>query len=311
MREDEHVVHSHRPLPRVSIVTPAYNQGMFLSETIESVLGQDYPNIEYIVIDDGSTDDTAEVISRYAGRLISRSRDNRGQAATLNEGWALATGDIIGYLSSDDLIERTAVSELVTALVERPSAVVVYSDFELVDAKTRHIRHVQTEDFDRKRLIVDLVCQPGPGALFRKSVFEKVGGWNPALRQVPDFEFWTRVSAHGDFVRIPRSLAKCRVHEESASFRRLSAERCDEVILVVQSQLYSVSGRCRASAEAKAYAVSAKRHLNSGRSMVAVSRILKSIALKPSVILQFSFWRMMMAGLLRRHVFISRAKSGA
>lgn len=302
MREDEHVVDSHRPLPRVSIVTPAYNQGMFLSETIESVLGQDYPNIEYIVIDDGSTDDTAEVISRYAGRLISRSRDNRGQAATLNEGWAVATGDIIGYLSSDDLIERTAVSELVTVLVERPSAVVVYSDFELVDAKTRHIRHVQTEDFDRKRLIVDLVCQPGPGALFRKSVFEKVGGWNPALRQVPDFEFWTRVSAHGDFVRIPRSLAKCRVHEESASFRRLSAERCDEVIGVVLSTSYPVHSSLLRLAASKANLVSAKRHFNSTRYATGLVRLFNALYYSPLLAVRLSTWRMLASGLFRRYI---------
>lgn len=311
MREDVHAVNGHRSLPRVSIVTPAYNQGMFLAETIESVLGQDYPNIEYIVIDDGSTDDTAEVISRYAGRLISRSRENRGQAATLNEGWAMAKGEIIGYLSSDDLLERTAVSELVAALNEHPSAVVVYCDFELVDAKTRHMRYVKTEDFDRKRLVVDLVCQPGPGALFRKSVFEKVGGWNPELRQVPDFEFWTRVSAHGEFVRIPRSLAKCRVHEESASFRKLPAERCDEVISVVQSSGYRIPSEFRAMAESKAYAVSAKRHLNSGRSMVAISRAWKSFVLNPGVVCKLFFWRMVVSGMLRRHIFLWRAKSGA
>src|SRR5207247_391526 len=90
--------------PLVSIVTPAYNQAEYLAETIESVLAQDYPNLEYIVLDDGSTDHTREVLKKYDGKLRWESHKNMGQARTLNEGWRKANGVYIGYLSSDDIL---------------------------------------------------------------------------------------------------------------------------------------------------------------------------------------------------------------
>ena len=100
-------------LPLVSIVTPTYNQAEYLAETIESVLAQDYPNIEYIVLDDGSTDSTPEVLNRYSGRVRWERHDNMGQARTLNKGWAMSRGEFIGYLSSDDLLLPDAISKLV------------------------------------------------------------------------------------------------------------------------------------------------------------------------------------------------------
>ena len=88
--------------PLVSIVTPTYNQAQYLAETIDSVLEQDYPNVEYIVLDDGSTDDTSSVLERYNGLIRHERHANMGQARTLNCGWAMTNGQIIGYLSSDD-----------------------------------------------------------------------------------------------------------------------------------------------------------------------------------------------------------------
>ena len=153
-------------LPLMTIVTPAYNQADYLSETIDSVLAQDYPNIEYIVIDDGSTDCTSEILKQYDGRIRWESQDNMGQAATLNKGWAMGSGEIIGYLSSDDLLKSDAVSALVRCLLERPEVVLVYPDFELIDAMGKHIRNVSTPDYSYFDLAVNLVCHPGPGALF-------------------------------------------------------------------------------------------------------------------------------------------------
>lgn len=286
--------------PLVSLVTPAYNQGSFLRETILSVLSQDYPAIEYVVIDDGSTDNTAEVIAEFSGRLRAISRENKGQAATLNEGWSLCKGKYLGYLSSDDLLDPSAISSLVSVLERNESAVVAYSDFRLIDSSGCVIREVRVEDFHRRRLIEDLVCQPGPGAIFKKSVFDKTGGWDAALRQVPDFEFWTRVSAHGDFMRIPRVNASCRVHEASASFRSLESSRCDEILNVVSSPSYPIEPFRRSVAMSKAHLVAARRHLNSTRFITALDNIYQALIYMPSIGLRPETWRLIAAGCLRR-----------
>lgn len=297
-----------RALPLVTIVTPAYNQATFLRATIESVLAQTYPALEYIVIDDGSTDATLEVLSAYEGKFRFLSQENRGQAATLNRGWALARGAIIGYLSADDLLMPEAVSTLVAALLRDDSVAAAYCDFDLIDYGGALIRPVQTEEFERRRLVEDLVCQPGPGALFRRSAFIAVGGWNEQLRQIPDFEFWTRVAQKGDLVRVPQRLAGCRVHEESASYRRLSAERSDEILKLVRSDAYPVDGRGLRRATGAALLISAKRHLSAGRFATGGGRLLRAFATRPKLLIRAGTWRMMASALLRRALFSSRAR---
>ena len=257
-------------MPRVTLITPAYNQADFLAETIDSVHKQDYANLEYIVLDDGSTDDTQAVLARYSGRLQFQRHHNQGQAATLNRGWAMASGELLGYLSSDDRLVPGAISSLVRALAERPDAMVAYGDFKLIDANGNAYRSVQAEDFDLKRLTIDLVCQPGPGALFRRSAFEALGGWSESLRQTPDFEFWLRVSRLGPFVRVPEPLADYRVHEGSASFAVTLPERSDEVVHVMERYWVETNSSHSRRSIAKAHMVAAKSHGQSGRIAKAV-----------------------------------------
>ena len=160
--------------PLVTIVTPTFNQAEFIVDTVESVLNQTYQYIEYLVIDDGSTDVTPELMRCYDKKLSYIQQENMGQAATLNRGWHLSAGQIIGYLSSDDCLKPTAVEELVKALLDSPDAILVYPDFDLIDASGNVFRQVQTEEFSIDRLEIDLVCQPGPGALFKKEIFKKI-----------------------------------------------------------------------------------------------------------------------------------------
>jgi len=215
--------------PLVSIITPAYNQADYLAETLDSMLAQDYPNIEYIVLDDGSTDRTPDVLRGYTGRVHWERQANMGQSRTLNRGWGLSRGEYIGYLSSDDLLVPNAIATLVKALQANPDAVVAYCDFDLIDSKGRQVGVVHAPDFDHHRMVEQLICPPGPGALFRRSVFEHTGGWNERLRKIPDFEFWLRAARLGRFVRVPQVLAQYRVHEESASIRPVPAERSMEI----------------------------------------------------------------------------------
>lgn len=293
----------NKSLPLVTIITPAYNQGEYLAETIESVLAQDYPNLEYIVLDDGSTDSTSDVLKLYDGRVRYERHENMGQANTLNYGWGMAKGSLLGYLSSDDLLEPYAVSKLVNALLTRQDVMVAYCDYNLIDAQGRYIRTVATEEYDSIRLTVDLVCQPGPGALFRREIFDNSGGWNQKLRQVPDFEFWLRVSKFGSFLRVPEVLAKYRIHESSASFRPMSVERSQELHYVMalfwSGQFDSTAARSLAMASL----ISAKNHAQSGRYLLCLLECTKALQHSPSAFLSLRSWRIVIAGIFRRLIY--------
>lgn len=297
-------------MPRVTLVTPAYNQAAFLAETINSVLAQDYANLEYIVLDDGSTDHTPNVLAQYIGKLQHQRHDNQGQAATLNRGWALASGDLLGYLSSDDRLAPGAVSALVHALQMHPEAMVAYGDFDLIDINGTAFRTCRTEEFDADRLRVDLVCQPGPGALFRRSAFDVTGGWSATLRQTPDFEFWLRVAKLGAFVRVPLRLAQYRVHEGSASFAAVLPERSDEVVHVMDRYWAQTNTSQSRYSRAKAHMVAAKSHGQSGRIAKAIQHWLSAGQLSPAAAFGAGTLRALASGLLRRplHRLLGRDK---
>jgi glycosyltransferase involved in cell wall biosynthesis len=287
-------------LPWVTLVTPAYNQAEYLAQTIESVLAQDYARLEYIVLDDGSTDDTPAVMALYADRIRCERQTNMGQARSLNRGWRMARGSLVGYLSSDDTLEPRAIRMLVDALAAHPQAMVAYGDFRLMDATGRPFRTVQTEDFDADRLRVDLVCQPGPGALFRRRLLDDCGGWNDSLRQVPDFEFWLRASMIGGFVRVPEVLANYRIHESSASFRPTTPERSVEIVGVMDAHWRGHHGAIVDRSLATAHLIAAKSHVQSGRFVACASHWLQAVQRRPATLVSASAWRMLLSGALRR-----------
>lgn len=286
--------------PLVTIVTPAYNQAEYLAATIESVLAQDYPHLEYIVLDDGSTDNTAEILKKYDDQILHERHENMGQANTLNRGWGMAGGSLIGYLSSDDLLEPNTITKLVEALLVQPDASVAYCDFTLIDARGRSFRTVYTEEFDEARLCEDLFCQPGPGALFRREVFDRTGGWAAHLHQIPDFEFWLRASKFGPFVRVPEVLAHYRIHEGSASFRPITAKRSMEIVEVVSEYWRGQTGKKVSGSLAMAHIIAAKNHAQSGRITACFSEWIKALHHSPVMLLSSLPWRMVASGLLRR-----------
>jgi glycosyltransferase involved in cell wall biosynthesis len=297
-----------KKLPKVTIVTPAYNQGEYLEATIRSVLAQDYPSLEYIVIDDGSSDDSLSIAERIAAenpdRVTVLSQPNSGQATSLNNGWRKATGEILAYLSSDDCLMPNAVSRMVAILNENPEAIVAYCDFWLIDAEGRRLRQNLTEDFSLKRMRVDLVCQPGPGAFFRRVVFDQTGGWNASLSQVPDFEFWLRAVRFGPFIRVAECLAEYRIHEGSASFRVMPINRANEIVQVVNNYWVELNGEPgKTLAMANALILSAKNHAQSGRIKLAIQSFLKALKKQPELLVDAMVWRHLLAGFLRRFFY--------
>lgn len=290
--------------PLVSIITPAYNQADYLAATIDSVLAQDYPNIEYLVLDDGSTDATPEVLARYSGIVHWERHANMGQSRTLNKGWSLATGKYLGYLSSDDLLLPTAVSMLVDAMERQPEIVVAYCDFDLIDRDGNHTGLVRSPDYDYRRMSEELICPPGPGALFKSDLFRQIGGWDERLRSIPDFEYWLRAGRIGPFLRIPQVLAQYRVHEASAAIRPIPAERSMELVETMQRYWAGAKTPAAQASYASAHLWAAKSHAQSGRIFPASKQFALSVRYRPKNLISITAWSRLISGFALR--FLSR-----
>lgn len=157
----------------VSIVIPTYNHSAYLGQAIDSVLNQDYQNIELIVLDDGSTDDTRAILERYSNCFFWETQKNMGQSATLNKGWSMSKGDILAYLSADDLLMPNAVSRSVDCLLGNPDAVLSYCDFDLIDPESRIVRRVNAPEYSFIEMVTKFICAPSAGAFFWRGAFLK------------------------------------------------------------------------------------------------------------------------------------------
>jgi glycosyltransferase involved in cell wall biosynthesis len=291
-------------LPLVSIVIPAYNHADYLAEAIESILAQDYPSVELLVLDDGSTDNTREVLEGYAGQFYWETHKNMGEAATLNKGWRMSKGEILGRLSADDLLSPDAVSASVEGLQKNPDAVLVYCDFDLIDERSRVIRRVRAPEFSYRDMVAKQITAPGPGAFFPRSAFEKAGPWDESLAQMPDTEYWLRLGLYGRFVRIPKVLASFRMHENSVSFRAGDELHSQEYIRVLTDYFDSCALppeviAAKNEAFSNAYIFAARHHLMGKRHVKAAANTWKGLRIYPKN-LSVRTLRILAYGLLNR-----------
>jgi glycosyltransferase involved in cell wall biosynthesis len=210
---------AHPPL--VSIVTPSLNQGQFVEETIRSVLDQDYPRIEHIVVDGGSSDGTLAVLERYP-HLTWTSEADRGQADAVNKGFAMAGGEIFGWLNADDLYLPGAVSTAVAAL-RGSGAGLVHGAWMQIDERGETIRPciaVVPFDLDAQLNDRNAVCQPG--AFFTREAFEAVGGLDASYRYAMDYELWLKLGARFPVTNVPVVLGAYRLHPASKTVAETS-----------------------------------------------------------------------------------------
>lgn len=213
---------------RVSIITPTYNRATLLPETIDSILNQGYPDLEYIVIDDGSTDETKSVLDRYAGRIHAYRHDNIGETATVNKGFSLVTGDIVCVVSSDDPLLPGAIQKVVDAFEQNPDALAVYPDWMDIGPNSEFLRAVRLPDYDIHSMLLTRSWGLGPGAFFRRTLIERIGGRNPSRIYCGDMEFWAIAAMLGPLVHIPEMLATHRTHPDSASVSQKSSRFAHE-----------------------------------------------------------------------------------
>jgi glycosyltransferase involved in cell wall biosynthesis len=195
---------------RLSVVTPSLNQARFIERTVRSVLDQPV-EVEYLVCDGGSDDGTLDILRRYEGRLRWTSERDGGQAQAVNKGIAETSGEVIGWLNSDDVYRPGTLEHVQTFFEQHPEVEVVYGDAEHIDEEDGVIEPYYTQDWDYERLKdVCFLCQPA--VFFRRRIVDRYGPLDASLRYCMDYEYWLRIGAVTPFVRLPRILAGSRLY---------------------------------------------------------------------------------------------------
>ena len=210
--------------PKVSIVTPSYNQGQFLEETILSVLNQDYPNLEYIVIDGGSTDNSVEIIKKYQDRLAYLvSEPDRGQSDAINKGFRMATGEILAWLNSDDFYLPGTLHTVANYFDEHQDIDCIYGDLLVVNEHSEVLYVRKTIPYDYRMELYGGCLVPQPSSFFQRSVPDRIGYLDTTLQYNMDFDFFVRMGKAGmKFANIPTPLACFRLHLNSKSITQRS-----------------------------------------------------------------------------------------
>lgn len=210
--------HAGGDWPRISIVTPSLNQGEFIEQTIRSVLLQGYPNLEYIIIDGGSTDDTVSVIEKYA-RHISYwvSRRDRGQSHAVNEGFQKSTGEVMCWLNSDDFYMPETLRVVAETLVRESGNVALVGHAVRFHADGRPPARLEGRYEGPGRLLRfwEGYAMHQPSVFWRREVFEKVGYLDEAQHLILDFDYWVRIARHFDFVNVDRTLSGTNYHAKA------------------------------------------------------------------------------------------------
>ncbi len=211
--------------PLVSIVTPSYNQAEYLEETIQSVLGQTYPKIEYILIDGASQDGSLAIIHKYEKKLAHWvSEKDKGQTDAINKGFALAKGEILGWINSDDTLLPHAVEAAVAFLQAHPQVGLVYGDANYIDEKSRVIGRFPAAQTDLARLRRGYVHIPQQASFFRKGLWDQVGPLDDSFYFAMDYDLWTRLAALSELKYVPETWANFRLHMDAKTMA--ADDRC-------------------------------------------------------------------------------------
>lgn len=209
-------------LPKISLITPTLNQGKFIRDAIQSVLSQNYPNLEYIVIDGGSTDHTVDILKSYGNKLIWISEKDKGQSDAINKGLKMATGEVISYLNSDDYLQPGVLTKIGAFFAGNTQAFWVTGKCYTVDDKGREARKLITlyKNIFLKYLrnrnifyIVQFISQPS--TFWRRSVLDKIGLFDTGLSYDMDYDYWLRIWQKYRLYFLDDYLSSYRVHRAS------------------------------------------------------------------------------------------------
>jgi GT2 family glycosyltransferase len=269
----------------VSIITPSFNQAAYLEQTILSVLEQDHPRIEYIVVDGASTDNSVDIIRKYEGKLAwwISEKDN-GQADAINKGFARATGEIIAWLNSDDYYLAGAVSAAVKIFEEHPEVVLVYGNMLAVD---EHGKTFNTLNY-KQLTLEDLLCFQiigQPAVFMRRSALQKTGGLDPTFHFLLDHCLWIQLAQQGKILHVNQTWAAARYHAEAKN-RAKAAEFGREAFRILENaardnHLAPILAKVNRRAHASAHRVDARYLLDGGQPASALSAWMSALFIHP------------------------------
>src|ERR1700690_1849136 len=269
----------------VSIVTPSFNQSSYLEQTIRSVLEQDYPDIEYILIDGASSDESADIIKKYSPRLAYWiSEKDSGQADAINKGMRRAKGEIVAWLNSDDYYLPGAINSAVAAFESNPQAVMVYGNMLAVDQTSQTINQLRY----RQLTLEDLLCFQiigQPAVFMRRAAFEKAGGLALSFHFMLDHQLWIKLAAQGQIVHINQTWAAAR-YNPLAKNRAQAPGFAREAFRVLdwaktQSDLAPILHRVQRRARASVQRVNARYLLDDGQSWNALKAWMRALSIHP------------------------------
>lgn len=209
--------------PKISIITPSYNHAHFIERTINSILSQDYKNIEYIVMDGGSKDGTVEILKSYGDKIIWKSEKDGGQSEAINKGLKLATGEIVAFLNSDDTYEPGALRKVVDFFNKNPDKKWVYGKCYIIDENEKEIRkpitiykNIKLKNYSyRKLLSENFISQPA--TFWRRELLKDIGYINENEHYTMDYEYWLRIGQKYHAGVIREYLANFRMYNTSKS----------------------------------------------------------------------------------------------
>lgn len=208
---------------KISIVTPSYNHAHFIERTIDSVLNQNYPDLEYIVMDGGSKDGTVDILKRYKDKIVWKSEKDGGQSEAINKGLKMATGDVVAFLNSDDTYEPGALAKVAKFFEDNPDIKWAYGKCRIIDENEKEIRKpitlyknllLKRYSFN-KLLSENFISQPA--TFWRREIHNKIGFINEDEHYTMDYEFWLRIGQKYPAGVIDDYLANFRMYNTSKS----------------------------------------------------------------------------------------------
>ena len=273
-------------LPKVSIITPSYNQALFLEQAIQSVLEQDYSNIEYIIIDGGSTDGSVDIIRKYDSHLAYWvSEPDRGQYDAQNKGLRCMTGNIWAWMNADDAYLPGAISQAVEWLNQHSNHEIVYADCMNVDENGRYLRPIYTRDFNYAAMLTGSGMVPTGSTFFRRKVVDQIGEFDETLHYVGDIDYLFRAGEICKFGHVPEMWSLYRIHPDARTWdREQSAKRAVEFVRVYErfwsrSGLSPRIGYLKAQSLAKVYLYAAHLASRVDQRSLCLDYVIKSLGM--------------------------------
>ncbi len=225
--------------PLVSIITPSYNQGEYIEQTIKSVVNQTYQNFEHIIVDDGSTDETIKILKKYKAKYSTKirwiSQENRGQANAINKGLKMAKGNILGWLNSDDYYVNNTIEIVVDFFNNHPQAKWMSGDYFIVDKDNKLIqkyvviykRFLKLFPLKTMLYIANYIAQPS--TFFKREIVQGIGYFDETLRYEMDYDYWLRIIKKHPLYLIQNPLSYFRIHNKSKGGSQFEKEFAEEV----------------------------------------------------------------------------------